>query len=94
MDDQDHTGHGRSSGSRFQGVRQELPDDADLPKGYSVELAAALGEESGRAERVLLLRRPEGTVAWVFAYDATRPTSEEVSQRAWDDQRARESGED
>ena len=91
MDDQECTRRGRDIGSRFQGVRQELPDDADLPEGYSVELASALGEESGASERVLLLRRSNDTVAWVFAYDATRPTSEEVSQRAWDDHRAMES---
>ena len=91
MDDEERTRRGRESRSRFRGVRQELSEEVDLPEGYGVELASALGEESGASERVLLLRRSNDTVAWVFAYDATRPTSEEVSQRAWDDHRAMES---
>lgn len=88
INDQDQTDHGRSPGRRFRGVRQELADDSELPAGYTLELAGALAEETGEQEQVLLVRRSDGTVAWVFAFDARHPTVEEVERRVWEDHRA------
>lgn len=62
--------------------------DLDLPEGYTVEPQQAVEEESGESREVLLLRRPDGSVAWVFSFDASSPTAETVTRRAWDDYRS------
>ena len=70
------------------GYEQVQSDDLGLPEGYSVKTRGVLEEESGEAYRALLLQRVDGSAAGLFAFSASSPTVEEVSQRAWDDQRA------
>lgn len=64
-------------------------DEADLPEGYTIEVEDAFQEESGESRKVLLIKRPGGSVAWVFSFSATSPSVETVRRRAWDDDRAR-----
>lgn len=73
---------------RAVGYEESLAGYSELPEGYNIELENALEEESGENHKVLLLKRPDGSVAWVFPFGASQPMADEVSRRAWDDHRA------
>lgn len=64
-------------------------EEADLPEGYTIEVEDALQEESGESQKVLLVKRPDGSVAWIFSFSGMSPSVEAARRRAWDDDRAR-----